>query len=66
MYVLEKTPKKGKDNSYRRPIGGPEKLLVSFLIPKEEAARKSAAKKKGEENDKPRVAHNQKSPPAPT
>ena len=56
----------GKDKSYRRPIWGPEKLLVSFLIPKEESARKSTAKKKGEENDKPRVAHNQQSPPKPS
>ena len=60
-YVLE-MPKK---LSYRRPIGGPEKLLVCFLVPKEEAARESPAKEKGKENDKPRVSHNQQSPPAP-
>ena len=58
--------KQQKINSYRRPIRGPEKLLVCFLVPKEESSRKSPAKEKGEENDKPRVAHNQQSPPGPT
>ena len=51
------------NKSYWGAIGCPKKFLVSFLLPKEEAARETAAKQQGEENYKPGMAHHQKAPP---